>query len=112
VTHQTVDRTLAALADPCRRRAVDLLREQPRSAGELARALELTAPTMSRHLKALREGGLVEETHPAFDARVRIYSLRREPMAELIDWLAAAERLWVDQLAAFKGAVEQTKDAP
>lgn len=102
-----LDQTLAALADPHRRRVVDLLAERPRAAGELARALELPAPTMSRHLKTLKESGLVEESHPAFDARVRIYALRPEPMVHLIRWLEEAERLWSEQLAAFKAHVER-----
>ncbi|WP_411287719.1 ArsR/SmtB family transcription factor [Phenylobacterium sp.] len=102
-----IDRTLAALADPHRRRAVDLLSQQPRSAGELARELDLTPPAMSRHLKTLRASGLVEQTHPAFDARVRIYALRREPMVHLLRWLEESERLWSEQLAAFKAHVER-----
>ena len=104
-----VDRTLAALADPHRRRVVELLAERPRPAGELARALELSAPAMSRHLKTLRATGLVEESHPEFDARVRIYALRPEPMVHLLRWLEDAERLWSEQLAAFKAHLE--KDA-
>lgn len=70
---RTIDRTLAALADPHRRKAVELLGRGPLRAGELAEALKLPAPAMSRHLRALKQSGLVEETHPAFDARVRIY---------------------------------------
>lgn len=101
-----IDRTLAALADPNRRRVVSLLAERPRPAGELARALDLSAPAMSRHLRTLRESGLVEESHPAFDARVRIYALRPEPMQQLTQWLAEAERLWSAQLAAFKTHLE------
>jgi DNA-binding transcriptional ArsR family regulator len=101
-----VDRTLAALADPHRRRVVDLLSERPRAAGELARELSLTAPAMSRHLRTLRESGLVEESHPEFDARVRIYALRREPMVHLLRWLEEAERLWSEQLLAFKRHIE------
>jgi DNA-binding transcriptional ArsR family regulator len=102
-----IDRTLAALADPQRRRVVGLLAERPRAAGDLARALELSPPTMSRHLRTLRESGLVEESHPAFDARVRIYTLRPEPMVHLLRWLEDAERLWSEQLAAFKAHVER-----
>src|SRR5438477_12223951 len=56
-----IDRTLAALADPHRRRVIDLLRERPRPAGELARDVGLTPPAMSRHLRTLRQSGLVEE---------------------------------------------------
>ena len=102
-----LDQTLAALADPNRRRVVDLLAERPRAAGELARELDLTAPAMSRHLRTLRQGGLVEESHPEFDARVRIYALRPEPMVHLLRWLEESERLWSAQLLAFKAHVEK-----
>ena len=101
-----LDRTLAALADPDRRRAIDLLREVPRRAGDLAQAIGLPAPAMSRHLRVLRQSGLVEESHPEFDARVRIYSLRLGPMAELREWLDETEALWAEQLASFKQHVE------
>ncbi|MDZ4373109.1 MAG: metalloregulator ArsR/SmtB family transcription factor [Phenylobacterium sp.] len=104
-TH-ALDRTLAALADPHRRRVVDLLAQGPRAAGDLARALELSPPAMSRHLRTLRQSGLVEETHPEFDARVRIYALRPEPMVHLLRWLEESERLWTAQLTAFKAHVE------
>ncbi len=102
-----LDLTLAALADPHRRRVVDLLSERPRAAGDLAKALHLSAPSMSRHLKTLRESGLVEESHPAFDARVRIYALRPEPMVHLLRWLETSERLWSEQLLAFKAHIEK-----
>lgn len=102
-----IDQTLAALADPYCRRAVELLARAPRSAGDLAKVLDLPAPAMSRRLKTLRESGLVEESHPAFDARVRIYALRPEPMVHLLRWLEEAERMWSEQLAAFKAHVEQ-----
>lgn len=105
-----LDQTLAALADPHRRRVVDLLAERPRAAGELARELGLSPPAMSRHLKALRAGGLVEESHPEFDARVRIYALRPEPMVHLLRWLEESERLWSVQLAAFKAHVEGRRE--
>jgi DNA-binding transcriptional ArsR family regulator len=103
----SLDRTLAALADPHRRRVVDLLREQPRRAGELAEAVGLAPPAMSRHLRTLRASGLIEESHPAFDARVRVYRLRPEPMADLKAWLEETERLWTEQLAAFKAHLER-----
>ena len=103
-----LDTTLAALADPARRQVVDLLVRGPRPAGELARELGLSPPTMSRHLRTLRECGLVEESHPQFDARVRIYALRPEPMVHLLQWLEESERLWSEQLTAFKAHVETT----
>jgi DNA-binding transcriptional ArsR family regulator len=107
LTAAALDRTLAALADPHRRAVVNLLRERPRAAGELAKAVGLAPPAMSRHLRTLRQGGIVEESHPDFDARVRIYALRAEPMIDLMRWLEETERLWSKQLAAFKAHVEQ-----
>jgi DNA-binding transcriptional ArsR family regulator len=62
---------------------------------------------MSRHLRVLRLCGLVEEAHPEFDARVRIYELRPEPIAELKAWLEETEKLRTEQLAAFKAHVER-----
>ena len=102
-----LDRTLSALADPHRRRVVELLRERPRPAGELARDVGLAPSAMSRHLRTLKAGGLVEESHPEFDARVRVYQLRSEPMTHLIRWLEETERLWSEQLAAFKAHLER-----
>ncbi len=104
-----IDRTFAALADPQRRRAVELLGERPHRAGELADALGLTPPAMSRQLRLLRQSGVVEESHPEFDARVRIYALKDGAMADLKRWLAETEAMWARQLAAFKAHVEQEK---
>ena len=104
---RSVDRTFSALADPYRRRTIELLGQRPRRAGELAEALKLPAPAMSRHLRALKQCGLVEETHPVFDARVRIYALKDGAMADLKKWLADTERMWSEQLAAFKVHVEK-----
>jgi DNA-binding transcriptional ArsR family regulator len=103
-----IDDTLAALADPARRRTIELLRDRPRRAGELADAQGLTAPAMSKHLRVLRTHGLVEEERggPGDDARVRVYRLRREPFAELTSWLAEVEAFWDDQLRAFKAHAE------
>ena len=108
-TAAALDQTLAALADPHRRRVVDLLSHGPRSSGDLARELDLSPPAMSRHLRTLRQSGLVEESHPTFDARVRIYALRPEPMVHLLRWLEDAERLWSGQLVAFKAHLERDK---
>jgi DNA-binding transcriptional ArsR family regulator len=105
----TVDAVLAALADPHRRRAVELLGVGPRKASELARLLDLPAPAMSRHLKALKDSGLVSDTHPEFDQRVRIYALNADRLDELKTWLARAETGWSEQLAAFKRHVEKKR---
>jgi DNA-binding transcriptional ArsR family regulator len=104
----SVDAILAALADPKRRHAVELLGARPRRAGELASALDLPAPALSRHLRVLKTCGLVEESHPEFDARVRIYALKDGAMAELKAWLASTEALWATQLSALKAHVEKT----
>jgi DNA-binding transcriptional ArsR family regulator len=101
-----LDDTLAALADPVRRRAVELLAERPRRAGELARELGTAPSTMSKHLRVLRQSGLVTESSPEFDTRVRIYALASAPMAALRRWLADAERGWADQLGSFAALVE------
>ena len=105
----SLDRTLAALADPHRRRVVDLLRERPHRAGELADAARISFPAMSRHLRMLRKSGLVEEDRSEFDSRVRIYRLRPEAMAELKTWLAETDALWARQLFAFKAHLQKTK---
>ncbi|HVW67644.1 MAG TPA: metalloregulator ArsR/SmtB family transcription factor [Steroidobacteraceae bacterium] len=104
-----LDRTLAALADPYRRRVVDLLRERPRRAGELAEATRIAFPLMSRHLRTLRESGLVAEDRDEFDSRVRIYRLRPQPMADLKAWLEETQVLWSRQLAAFKAQFPRSR---
>ena len=104
---QTVDAVLSALADPQRRKVVDVLKTGPKSAGELSRAVGVSAPAMSRHLRLLRGCGLVDETHPDYDARVRVYALKTGPLGELKAWLETTERLWADQLASFKKHLER-----
>lgn len=101
-----IDTAFGALADPHRRRAIELLSGKPHTAGELARAIGVSAPTMSKHLRQLRMAELVEERHPQLDARVRIYSLRLERLSLVRDWLAAAETMWAEQLSAFKRHIE------
>lgn len=105
----TIDRTLAALADPTRRGVVDLLREQPRRAGELAEALAVSPPALSRHLRVLRASGIVAEEHPEADARVRVYRLRQAPFTSLRGWLDEVESFWSAELHAFKAYAEKTR---
>lgn len=105
----SVDETLAALADPVRRRVVELLAQRPMRPGELAVEIGATASSLSKHLRVLRQRGLVGESHPEFDARVRIYTLRSAPMTELRAWLDTAERGWTEQLTAFAEFVEGTE---
>lgn len=101
-----LDQTLAALADPTRRRVVEYLRAGPRRASDLADHVAVSRPLMSRHLRILREGGLVEEARHEGDARQRIFRLRQAPFADLSDWLESIQAFWTDQLQAFKAHVE------
>jgi DNA-binding transcriptional ArsR family regulator len=107
----TIDRTLAALADPTRRQVVDLLRERPRRAGELATGCSTSAPAMSRHLRVLRASGLVEveAEQPEQDARLRVYRLRPEPFVTLQAWLDHVQSFWNQQLGAFKAYTESAR---
>lgn len=105
----SLDRTLAALADPHRRHVVDLLRERPYRAGDLAQAARISFPAMSRHLRTLRQSGLIEEDRDEFDSRVRIYRLKAAAMVELKTWLAETDALWARQLGSFKAHLQKTK---
>ncbi|MPZ83326.1 MAG: metalloregulator ArsR/SmtB family transcription factor [Actinophytocola sp.] len=105
-----LDDVLAALADPARRRVVDVLRVGPRRAGELASSVDMSGPAMSRHLRVLRATGLVEAAALDGDARVRVYRLRAEPFTALRAWLDQVEAFWGDQLGAFAAHVDKEGD--
>ena len=106
-----LDTTLNALADPTRRRVVELLRERPRRAGELAADCAMSGPAMSRHLRVLRASGLVqvEEDQTNHDARLRVYWLRPDPFVALQAWLDQVQAFWTDQLESFKDYTERTQ---
>jgi DNA-binding transcriptional ArsR family regulator len=104
-----LDTTFAALADPTRRLVVDLLRSGPRRAGELAATTEVSAPAMSRHLRVLRQSGLVEAEGVETDARLRMYRLRPERFVALQAWLDQVEAFWSEQLGSFKAHTERTR---
>ena len=112
VASERIDDVFAALADPHRRRVVEVLRAGPRPAGEIAREVGLAPPAMSRHLRTLRRSGLIAESHPDFDARVRVYALRTGAMDGLKDWLEETERMWAAQLLAFKAHLESQLEEP
>ena len=107
-----LDETLLALADPTRRRVIDLLRRKPQRAGDLAEALSISAPRLSRHLRVLRKSGLVEDCGVEHDARVSLYRLRPERFAALRSWLDHVEAFWASELSAFKDHVERTRPRP
>ena len=104
-----LDETLLALADPTRRRVVDLLRKKPQRAGDLAAVLEMSPPRLSRHLRILRKSGLIEDSGVDHDARVSLYRLKPEPFETLRDWLEEVEAFWTMELAAFKAHAERTR---
>jgi len=87
--------TFEILAEPTRRRILDLLRERERSVGELVEHLALSQPGVSKHLKVLREAGMVEVRQ---DAQRRWYGLRVEPLVEVDEWLEPYRQLWARRL--------------
>jgi DNA-binding transcriptional ArsR family regulator len=87
-----------ALADPVRRRLLEALVEYPRPVKELVELFPISQPAISRHLRVLREAGIVEAYQLGDDARVRLYRLQPEPFAEVQQWLAL---LWQQKLDAF-----------
>ena len=98
---------LTALAEPTRRRIADELRVSERSVGELVGSLELSQPAVSKHLKVLREGGLVSSR---IAAQRRIYRLEPAPFRELDAWLKPYRRLWTRHLDALEQHLDKGKD--
>ncbi len=97
----------AALNDPNRRAVLRLLRDRPRAVGELVGELGLSQPATSKHLRVLRDAGLVRVQT---DAQRRIYSLDPQPLAELDEWLAPYRALWNDRLDALEKHLDATKE--
>lgn len=102
-----IDVTFAVLADPTRRRVVELLRDRPLRAGEVAARLGVSRPAMSRHLRALRSGGLVDVELSEDDGRARRYQLRPERFVALQGWLSELEGHWASQLESFREHAER-----
>jgi len=93
-----------ALAEPHRRKILDLLRDGERPAGELVSGLELSQPGVSKHLKVLREAGLVVVRA---DGKRRLYSLHPEPLAEVDQWLEPYREFWSERLDALEQHLEE-----
>ena len=93
-----------ALVEPNRRRILDLLRDGERPAGELVEALAISQPGVSKHLKLLREAGLVSVRA---DGQRRLYRLQPEGLAELEAWLAPYRRFWTSRLNALEDHLEK-----
>jgi DNA-binding transcriptional ArsR family regulator len=101
-----VDVVLQALSDESRRTMLESLRGGPATAGELAALLPIARPGVSRHLRVLREAGLVEVRQ---EAQWRVYSLRPEPLAEVDEWLGQYRSLWEQRLDALHTEVARGK---
>jgi DNA-binding transcriptional ArsR family regulator len=93
----------AALAEPHRRQILDVLRSGERPAGELVERLELSQPGVSKHLKVLREAGLVTVRA---DGKRRLYALRSEPLVEVDQWLEPYRVFWSERLDALERHLE------
>lgn len=101
-----MDAVLQAMADQSRRTVLEILRDHPASAGELAQALPIARPGVSRHLRVLREAGLVDVRQ---DAQRRIYSLRPEAFVEVDDWLEGYRALWQNRIDALHTEIARGK---
>jgi DNA-binding transcriptional ArsR family regulator len=99
---------LEVLAEPQRRRILELLRDGERPVGDLVARIALTQPAVSKHLRVLKDAGLVD-VRP--DGQRRLYRLRPEPLAELDAWLEPYRALWSDRLDRLEGHLG-TKGAP
>jgi DNA-binding transcriptional ArsR family regulator len=98
-----------ALADSRRRRVVEMLSVRPRRAGELANAAGMSAPAMSRHLRALLDAGLIEDERTRDDARLRVFRLRPQSFVAVQAFLDQLQADWSVQLRSFKRHVEAKK---
>jgi DNA-binding transcriptional ArsR family regulator len=98
--------TLSALAEPNRMRIVELLRSGPQGVNEISEHLALRQPQVSKHLRVLKDAGLVDVTPIA---QQRQYQLRGAPFRELSDWLADYRALWDERLDALDAAIEGIK---
>ncbi len=97
------------LAEPNRRRILDLLREDERPVGDLVDALRVSQPAVSKHLRVLRQAGLVEAR---VDAQRRLYRLRPEPLREVDEWLGPYRALWAASLDALERHLDRMDDPP
>lgn len=96
-----------ALAEPTRRDILDMIRERPRYVGELVEALDISQPGVSKHLRVLRDVGLVEVRK---DAQRRWYELRPQPLAEVDDWLDAYRNLLEERYSRIDGILDELKE--
>jgi DNA-binding transcriptional ArsR family regulator len=95
------------LAEPNRRQILDLLRDQERPVGELVAALAVSQPAVSKHLRVLRDAGLVSAR---VDAQRRLYRVRAEPLREIDEWLAPYRGMWTASLDALERRLDEIEE--
>jgi DNA-binding transcriptional ArsR family regulator len=103
-----MDAVLQALSDESRRIVLDTLKDGPATVSDLAALLPIARPGVSRHLRVLREAGLVDVRR---EAQFRVYSLRAEPLAQVDEWLGHYRTLWQQRLDALHTEVARGKRA-
>jgi DNA-binding transcriptional ArsR family regulator len=96
------------LAEPSRRRILDLICLEERPVGELVDELGMSQPAVSKHLRVLKDGGLVVSR---IDGQRRLYSVRPEPLAEVDAWLAPYRRLWAERLDRLERYLDEMAEA-
>ncbi|WP_328455475.1 MULTISPECIES: metalloregulator ArsR/SmtB family transcription factor [unclassified Amycolatopsis] len=101
------DDVFAALASPARRQVLRLLLDGPMAAGAIAERFEMARPSLSEHLRVLREAGLVDEQR---HGRNRVYRLEAAPLEEVADWLTPYERFWRSKLANLRDLLDEEED--
>jgi len=104
----TTATVFTVLADPTRRRVIELLARRPHRAGELAAAAGTSPQAMSNHLRVLLDAGIVADERLAGDARARVFRLRPQALTEAQAWLDQLQAEWRDQLRSFKDHAERT----
>jgi DNA-binding transcriptional ArsR family regulator len=104
-----MESTFAIIAEPSRRAILGLLAASERSVGDIEEELRLSQPSVSKHLRILREAGFVESR---VDAQRRLYRIRPEPLMEIDAWLAPFRRFWSSHIDALERHLDRTNQAP
>ncbi|CAG1010789.1 Transcriptional repressor SdpR [Phycisphaerales bacterium] len=108
MTRPAADTVFQAIADPTRRAILHVLRDGERTAGDLVERFEISQPAVSQHLGVLRRAGLVDDRKVG---RFRVYSLRVQPLLEVVGWISEFDRLWTVKLDALGRHLAAARDA-
>lgn len=106
---RSMESTFAIIAEPSRRAILSLLASSERSVGDIEEKLRLPQPSISKHLRVLREAGFVESR---VDAQRRLYRIKPEPLMEIDEWLAPFRRLWSAHVDALERHLDQMNPVP